>query len=59
MTSITIGHIEDDLKKRLRIRAAQHGHSMEEGARIILRRDYRDECETSARAKGLALSLPT
>ena len=38
MASITIRNIEDELKERLRVRAAQHGHSMEEEARIILRR---------------------
>ena len=38
MASITIRNIEDELKERLRIRAAQHGHSMEEEARTILRR---------------------
>lgn len=38
MASITIRGIDDELKERLRIRAAQHGHSMEEEARIILRR---------------------
>ncbi len=38
MASITIRNIEDELKERLRIRAARHGHSMEEEARTILRR---------------------
>jgi plasmid stability protein len=38
MASITIRNIDETLKERLRIRAAQHGHSMEEEARIILRR---------------------
>ena len=37
MASITIRGIDDELKERLRIRAARHGHSMEEEARIILR----------------------
>ena len=37
MTSITVRNIEDGLKQRLRIRAAEHGHSMEEEARSILR----------------------
>jgi plasmid stability protein len=27
----------DDVKSRLRLRAAEHGHSMEEEARVILR----------------------
>jgi len=37
MPSITIRNIEDRLKTRLRIRAAEHGRSMEEEARCILR----------------------
>ena len=37
MGSITIRHFDDLTKSRLRIRAAEHGHSMEEEARIILR----------------------
>ena len=38
MASITIRNLDDSLKRRLRIRAAQHGRSMEEEARDILRR---------------------
>jgi len=38
MASITIRNLEDSLKRRLRIRAAEHGRSMEEEAREILRR---------------------
>lgn len=37
MATLTIRHIEEDLKKRLRLEAAHHGHSMEEEVRIILR----------------------
>ena len=37
MASITIRSLEDGLKTRLRIRAAEHGRSMEEEARCILR----------------------
>lgn len=37
MASITIRNLEDDVKRRLRIRAAEHGRSMEEEAREILR----------------------
>ena len=37
MASITIRNLDDGLKRRLRIRAAQHGRSMEEEAREILR----------------------
>lgn len=38
MASLTIRNLEDDLKQRLRVRAAQHGRSMEEEVRDILRR---------------------
>lgn len=37
VASITIRNLEDDLKRRLRIRAAEHGRSMEEEAREIIR----------------------
>ena len=37
MASMTIRNLDDDIKKRLRIQAAEHGHSMEEEARAILR----------------------
>lgn len=37
MASITIRNLDDALKRQLRIRAAEHGRSMEEEAREILR----------------------
>ena len=37
MASITIRNLDPALKQRLRIRAAEHGRSMEEEAREILR----------------------
>ena len=37
MASITIRDIDEQLKTRLRVRAAHHGRSMEEEARDILR----------------------
>ena len=37
MASLTIRRLDDGLKKRLRIRAARNGRSMEEEARDILR----------------------
>ncbi len=37
MASITIRHLDDGLKHRLRVRAAEHGRSMEEEVREILR----------------------
>ena len=38
MASITIRNLDDVLKRRLRVRAAEHGRSMEEEAREILRK---------------------
>src|SRR6478672_2327220 len=37
MASITIRQLDDALKRRLRLRAARNGRSMEDGARTILR----------------------
>lgn len=37
MASITIRSLDDEVKRRLRVRAAEHGRSMEEEAREILR----------------------
>ena len=37
MARITIRHLDDGLKHRLRVRAAEHGRSMEEEVREILR----------------------
>ena len=37
MASLTIRNLEEPIKALLRIRAAHHGHSMEEEARQILR----------------------
>jgi plasmid stability protein len=37
MASITIRNLDADLKSRLRVRAAEQGHSMEDEAREILR----------------------
>jgi plasmid stability protein len=36
MAALTIRRLDDDLKARLRVRAAQNGRSMEEEARVIL-----------------------
>ncbi len=37
MTTMTIRRIDNELKQRLRVQAAQHGRSMEDEARDILR----------------------
>ena len=36
MATVTIRNLESTLKERLRVRAAEHGHSMEAEARRIL-----------------------
>ncbi|EHP44512.1 hypothetical protein OR16_02445 [Cupriavidus basilensis OR16] len=38
MATLTIRNVDEELKARLRMEAAQHGHSMEEEVRAILRR---------------------
>ncbi len=43
MASITIRKLDEKTKARLRVRAAQHGRSMEEEARTLLRAALRDE----------------
>ena len=42
MATLTIRQIDDQTKKKLRIRAAHHGCSMEEEAREILRASLND-----------------
>jgi plasmid stability protein len=37
MASITIRQLEETTKRKLRLRAARHGHSMEQEAREILK----------------------
>ena len=37
VATMTIRNLDEDVKARLRVRAAQHGRSMEEEARSILR----------------------
>lgn len=37
MPSITVRNLDEELKRRLRVRAAEHGRSMEEEVREILR----------------------
>jgi phosphopantothenoylcysteine decarboxylase / phosphopantothenate---cysteine ligase len=51
MASITIRQLDDDLKRRLRLRAARNGRSMEDEARTILRSATTGEdTRTTARA---------
>jgi plasmid stability protein len=43
MATLTIRRLDDEVKRRLRVRAAAHGRSMEEEARSILQREFRDQ----------------
>ena len=43
MASITVRNLDDGLKQRLRIRAAENGRSMEQEAREILKAALEDE----------------
>ena len=45
MASITIRNLDDEVKHRLRVRAAGNGRSMEEEARLILREAVAPEPE--------------
>lgn len=47
MASITIRNLDENLKARLRVRAAHHGRSMEDEARDILRTALASERHTS------------
>jgi len=55
MGSITIRRLDDRLKGRLKHRAAQHGRSMEEEARTILRESM--DSRSAANAADIALEL--
>ena len=48
MASITIRRLDDKTKARLRVRAAQHGRSMEEEARTLLRVALRDDATAAS-----------
>jgi antitoxin FitA len=54
VASITIRNLDDKLKQHLRVRAAQHGRSMEEEARVILRQAL---SEDSAAPQDLGLAI--
>ena len=51
MASITVRKLEDEVKTALRLRAAEHGNSMEEEARQILRSAVGYENIRSSRVK--------
>ena len=47
MASLTIRNLEEPIKELLRIRAAHHGHSMEEEVRQILRKTLLEDSQLS------------
>jgi plasmid stability protein len=53
MTTLTIRNLDPAVKARLRVRAAQHGHSMEEEARKILRASLADEAAPAGQPNNL------
>ncbi len=55
---MTIRNLGDDLKQRLGVQAAEHGHSMEEEARAILGRSMRRGSHWWAREGVLLLLTP-
>jgi antitoxin FitA len=54
VASITIRNLDDKLKQHFRVRAAQHGRSMEEEARVILRQALSED-STAPQDLGLAI----
>src|SRR5262249_6982899 len=59
MASITIRQLDDDLKRRLRLRAARNGRSMEDEARTILRNAASlDDGQIEARAPARQPAAP-
>lgn len=50
MASLTIRQLDESVKRRLRMQAARHGHSMEEEARVILKAGLVSNVETTPRS---------
>jgi plasmid stability protein len=50
MSSITIRNLDPAIKERLRIRAAEHGHSMEAEARRILQSALKSQTRKPTRS---------
>lgn len=55
MSSITIRKLDDRLKQKLRVRAAENGRSMEEEVRVILRVELNREPAAPAKNLGTAI----
>jgi antitoxin FitA len=54
MAQVIVRNLDDAVKRKLQRRAAQHGHSMEEEIRDILRDAVKDE---GRRRKGLGTAI--
>ena len=54
MASLTIRQLDEDIKSKLRMQAARHGHSMEAEARAVLARAFADEEDSD---KGIATRI--
>jgi len=57
MATMIIRNLDDDVKTRLRIRAARHGRSMEEEARSILRAALTPESREPATGAALVKAI--
>ena len=55
MASITIRNLEETIKRKLKIRAATHGRSMEQEAREILSGALREKASPQKRKSGADL----
>jgi len=56
MATLTIRNLDDELKSRLRVRAAERDHSMEEEVRLILR-DALSDAEDTGAPTGIATRI--
>ncbi len=56
MAQIVVRGLEEDVKLRLRARAARHGHSMEAEVRDILRDAAKDEAGQPVEGLGMRIS---
>lgn len=52
MASITIRQLPEETKRKLKIRAAEHGRSMEQEAREILKRELSNSADVEAPKTG-------
>ena len=57
MASITVRHLDDGLKRQLRIRAAENGRSMEQEAREILKAALELEEEETVPERNLGTAI--